>query len=233
MAARVWSYRLWSELEAAERFRTLAPILRGVGASATVAEMAEVAAADELRHATLCRQLIDHFGGAAPAERPISVRRIAPRELEGRACVLYEVVALSCMTETLSTVVLAELVAQARDPVCRHAMHTILRDEVNHSRLGWAFLAEEHARGTGDCVGRYLPRMLEATVGEELFSTEIRPDPKLTELAGLGALELGDRQRMVRDTLQGVVFPGLERFGVETSLGRHWLEARLGVPAPP
>jgi|GEM_PF-547267 len=228
MAAHVWRHRLWSELEAAERFRALAPILVASGASAAIADMATAAAADELRHASLCRDLIRHFGGALPPEPQISLRWMAPADLDGRERVLYEVVALSCVTETLSTVLLGELVRRARDPVCRQAMHTILEDEVNHSRLGWALLAEEHARGAGDCVGRYLPDMLAATFSDELFMPADAPDARATELAGLGSLERPERQRIVREALAQVVFPGLERFGIETTLGQRWLEARQG-----
>ena len=137
--------------------------------------------------------------------------------------VLYEVVALSCVTETLSTALLAELVARARDQVCRGAMHEILRDEVKHSRLGWALLAEEHARGVRDCVGRHLPQMLRDTLGPDFFDSQTPLEPCATELAGLGFLERPERQRVVQETLEHVIFPGLERFGVDTALGRRWL----------
>jgi hypothetical protein len=225
LASRVWRYRLGSELEAAQRFHALAPILRASRASEAVVGMTEEAATDELRHASLCRRLIEHFGGEPRPDPQISLRWVSPPGLEPRERLLYEIVALSCMTETLSTALLGELVARARDPVCKEAMHSILRDEVNHSRLGWAFLAEEHARGAGDCVGRHLPAMLEATLGDELFVAAEAPDPRLTELAGLGSLERPERQRIVREALASVVFPGLERFGIDTGPGRRWLGA--------
>jgi hypothetical protein len=225
LAARVWSFRLVSELEAAQRFGALAPLLRAAGASEVIVGMAEEAAADELRHAELCRQLVRHFGGAPPPEPEIALRWTAPADLEGRERIFYEIVALSCVTETLSTALLGELVARATDPVCRDAMHSILRDEVNHSRLGWAFLAEQHARLVRDCVGPHLPDMLDATLGDELF-TAASPDPRLAHLAGLGSLERPDRLRVVREALERVIFPGLELFGIETASGRRWLNAR-------
>ena len=224
LACRVWSYRLRSELESAARFRALAPALRACGASSIIADMADDAAADELRHADLCRQLIRHFGGDLPAEQEISLNTLSPRGIQPGERVLYELVALSCVTETLSTALLAELVARAQDPVCRQAMHTILRDEVDHSRLGWAFLAEQHARGVRDCIGPYLPPMLEDTLGSRLFDPCAAPEPYAVELAGLGVLELPERQRVVRETLEQVIFPGLERFGIDTAHGRAWLK---------
>lgn len=225
LARRVWCNRLGSELEAAQRFHDLAPTLRALGVSDVIVAMADKAASDELRHASLCRELVEHFGGVPPPEPQVSLRPIAPAGLAGKEGTLYEVVALSCVTETLSTALLGALVARARDPVCKQAMHSILCDEVNHSRLGWALLAEERARGARDCVGEHLPDMFAATLGDDFFGLATAPDPRLAELAGLGSLERAERQRIVRETLLRVIFPGLERFGIETGFGRRWLGA--------
>jgi hypothetical protein len=215
---------LLSELEAAERFRALAATLAASGASSRIVALAERAAADELRHASLCRQLVEHFGGRPPQDPAIVVHPLAPPGVEIEQRLLYEVVALACVTETLSTALLAELVRAARDPVCKRALGSILRDEVRHSRLGWAYLAEEQARGARDCVGPYLPRMLEATLGAEFWSAGAsRANER--ELVGLGQLEHSERRRIVFETLQHVVFPGLERFGIDTGLGRRWCAA--------
>lgn len=223
IACRSWKYRLASELEASERFRALAPQLRSLGVSGPIADMADESADDELRHAERCRELIEHLGGQPAAEPAFSMKPLAPPGVSGRERVLYEVVALSCVTETLSTALLAELVARAQDPVCRRAMHEILRDEVKHSRLGWALLAEEHARGVRDCVGQHLPDLLRDTVGSGFFEAATPLEPWASELAGLGFLELPERQRIVRETLEQVIFPGLERFGIATALGRSWV----------
>ena len=226
LACRVWGFRLGSELQAAARFRALAPVLRASDAPPAIADMADEAASDELRHADLCRQLIRHFGGDPPPEREISLDALSPSGVEPGERVLYELVALACVTETLSTALLGELVARARDPVCRQAMHAILRDEVNHSRLGWAFLAAKHAGGARDCVGQYLPPMLDDTLGDRFFAVADSHEPEVVELAGIGFLERAERQRVVRETLEHVVFPGLERFGIDTALGRRWLLAQ-------
>lgn len=225
LAARVWSYRLESELEAAQRFRALAPVLQKFGSSRAIIDMSGEAANDELRHASLCGELVRHFGGTVAESPPVPIRPVAPTHLAGSERVLYEIVALSCVTETLSTALLGELVAQARDSACKQAMHSILRDEVNHSRLGWAFLAEQHAAGARDCVGPYLPRLLDATLGDGFLQAVEQRDPQRDALAGLGSLQLNERQRIVRETLAEVVFPGLDRFGVDTQSARRWLTA--------
>lgn len=220
-ARRVWSYRLHTELEAAERFRALAAALRESAASPSIVAMAERAAADELRHASACRELVEHFGGRAPEGRSIVVKPLAPPDVAPEQRLLYEVVALACVTETLSTALLAELIAPADDPLCKKVMRSILRDEVKHSRLGWAYLAERHAPGAPDCVGPHLRRMLIDTLGADFWSPPSAHGAE-AELAGLGQLPHAERQRVVWETLQQVIFPGLELFGIDTALGRDW-----------
>jgi len=167
--------------------------------------------------------LIAHLGGEPLSAPAPSAAQLAPPGVDGRERVLYELVAFCCVTETLSTTLLAELVARAQDPRCRGAMHEILRDEVTHSRLGWAVLAHEHARGARDCVAAHLPQMLRDTLGGDFFGTDAALDPCASELSGLGVLPLSERQRIVRETFHTVIWPGLERFGIETGLGRRWL----------
>jgi bacterioferritin (cytochrome b1) len=224
LARRLWANRLVAELEAAQRFSALAPKLRELAVSKAIVAMVEQAATDELRHAESCRELVRHFGGGPGPVPSIRVPEVVPPGVQGSERVLYEMVAQSCVTETLSTALLGELVERARDPVCKRVMHSILCDEVNHSRLGWAYLAAEHSRGVRDCVGRYLPSLLDATLGDGFLAAVPTTDARATELAGLGSLELAERQRIVKETLVHVIFPGLDRFGIETAAGRSWLE---------
>jgi hypothetical protein len=191
--------------------------------------MAREAASDELRHATLCVGLVTHFGGAPLPDEPVEahVRRVVPAGLEGREALLYELIALSCVTETLSTALLGALVEAARDTIAKETMHSILRDEVRHSRLGWAYLAEAHAAGARDVVGPHLPRMLAGTLGPDSFAPT-RSDPEEAELAGYGELEPSASLRVVRECFAEVIFPGLARFGIDTSLGERWLAERSG-----
>jgi hypothetical protein len=228
-ASRVWRFRYRMELEAAERFRGLAERLSTAGASRAVVEMARRASSDELRHAERCLALVSHFGGT-PGSRPVvETRPVAPRALDGRARLLYEVVALSCVTETLSTALLGALVERARDSVAKVTLHSILRDEVEHSRLGWAYLAEEHARGAPDCVSESLGAMLSSTLSDELFGASSNANELDRALAGLGSLERAERLRIVRETLNAVVFPGLERFGIDTTRGKAWFAEKAAL----
>lgn len=229
MAASVWSERRRVELEAASRFRDLARRLAEHGAGGVVVTMAREAADDEVRHAALCATLVEHFGGRAAEDAvvPTRVGRVAPAGLAGREALLFEIVALCCVTETLSTALLGALVDAARDSLAKQTMRSILRDEVRHSRLGWAYVAEAHAVGMSDVCGEHLGAMIAGTLGPELLFTT-PPSTSEAELAGYGALEREQRVRIVRECFHEVIFPGLERFGIDVRRGRAWLAERLG-----
>ncbi|MDI1449907.1 ferritin-like domain-containing protein [Polyangium sp. 6x1] len=226
-AAQIWRHRARAELEASARFERLARELAACDAVAPVVTMAREAAEDERRHAQQCAALVRELGGLpfelgpVPAARVVTPGGLGPRE---RLC--YEVVAMSCVTETLSAALLGELVARATDSLVRDTMQHILRDEVDHARLGWAHLAAEYERGARDVVGPSLPAMLAGTISEELFSSWAE-HPAQEALSGLGALDRAERRRIFRDTMSLVVFPGLGRFGVDTGQGERWLSERL------
>ena len=222
-AAQVWSFRAGAEREAARRFARMGDRLAGIGAQAVVVGMARDAANDELRHAELCTRLAARFGKVTPS-RNGEPGEVAPSGLTPRERVLYEVVAMSCVTETLSAALLGEMHERAADPEVEKTVHEILRDEVQHSRLGWAHLASEHALGYGRVLGDYLPVMLAGTVTEELFRAGDEADP---ELAGYGALPREDRAQIFTATMRELVFVGLERFGIDTSAGAQWLDKKI------
>lgn len=223
-AAQVWLERRRAELEAAERFRRLALELEAGATPAAIVEQLRAAAEDELRHARLCGELGEHFGGRVLEPSPVTPAPTAPATWPAAERRLYEVVALSCVTETLSTALLGRLVERARDSHARDVMQSILRDEVRHSRVGWGFLAHAHGRGVRERVAPHLPALLESTVGAELFAATTEDEPDAAALSGLGALTLEERRRVVCETLEHVIFPGLERFGIDVTLGRQWLE---------
>jgi hypothetical protein len=226
LAARVWSARCVVERDAARRFEQLAAELDAQGASSNVTGLARKAAADELRHAEICESLGRHFGSPpVGVAESFPLRRVAPPYLGRRDALAYEVVALCCVTETLSTALLGGLVERTTDGLVRWGLQSILRDEVRHSRLGWAYLAETAPPKAMAAVSRHLPALLAATLSDELFD-ESTASFSEAALAGLGQLERAERRRITHETLEKVVFPGLELFGADAEAGRRWLRGR-------
>ena len=223
---QLWRKRSRFEQEAAARFIQLSERLASADAHPEVIRMTREAGADEARHAALCDELVIRFGLEPARTISFELNEIAPKGLNLRHRVLYEVIALSCITETLSTALLSELVARAIDPVVKSHMREILKDEVRHARLGWAHLSAEHQRGGIRELGGLIPAMLKDTVHEELFSDA--PESRHAELLmGYGSLNRGERRRVIGATLEQVIFPGLERFGIDITAGLSWWSEQM------
>jgi HEAT repeat protein len=223
--ADAWTFRRQVELEAALRFARLAERLAQLGSPEPVVALARRAADDEQRHARLCEALARDYGQTQLPEAPTDAPEVAPPGLPPRERVLYEVVAACCITETESTAVLTTLLAPGSDERVGAVLRELLRDEVAHSRLGWAHLAREHAEGTVGFLGRYVPAMLEGGLAPGLFEPGT-PESEHPALPHHGVLTHSSKREVFIRALEDVVLPGLERFEVDTAPARRWLAHR-------
>ncbi len=231
IAASAWVFRHRVELEAQARFARLAERLAQVGAAATLVERAREASSDERRHARLCAGWAAEYGERLPEPVAVALPEIAPSSLKLRGKVLYEIVAACCITETESMSVLTTLLRSVRSGRMRQALHELAQDEVGHSRLGWAHLAGEHEQGVTGFLGPLIPAMLQGSVDADLFQPAPveREDEHLLEH---GVLPHSLKRELFTSTLQEVVLPGLERFGIDSAPARAWLERRREAFAP-
>lgn len=203
---RVWQHRERVEREAAALFEHHAGELAAVGAPAAVVELARRAADDERDHAARCRALVDRFSPGLASLPPAPAEPLGPRELSRRQRALYASVALSCVTETLSAALLLAMRARARDELVADTVHRIARDEIDHSRLGWAHLAAAARAGYVAWLAPHVPAMLRAAVAAEVA-------PATADLSGYGILSRAEVDHIVHRTITTVIAPGLARFG--------------------
>ncbi|WP_163989134.1 ferritin-like domain-containing protein [Pyxidicoccus caerfyrddinensis] len=230
LVAEAWTFRRQVELDAELRFARLAERLAGLGAPEPLVSLARRAAEDERRHAGMCERLAREYGQAEMPPVPQAVEEVAPPALPLREQVLYEVVAACCITETESTAVLTTLLVPDGPPRVRAVLRDILRDEVAHSRLGWAWLSHEHERGPVGFLAGHVPAMLEGTASPRLFAPG-SPEEESLALLKHGVLPHARKRETFVKALQDVVFPGLERFGVDTAPARAWVERRSAAGA--
>lgn len=219
LAGESWSFRERVEHDAARRFARLAPAIAAFDPGSPVPGLLLRATEDERRHAVLCAGLARHFGGP-PAGEPPEVR-IAPASLGPREAALYELVAACCITETESVATVTTLLGHAASAEVRPVLHQIARDEVVHSRLGWTHLAREAALLDVTFLARWIPSMLAGTADPALFDEDPPDEPE--DLPRAGLLPRAERRALFVRTLEEVVFPGLEAFGVGTGPARAWL----------
>ena len=212
-AREAWAFRARVEREATARFARLAAEIASFDPGSPVIAMLQKAADDERRHAQLCADLAgDADSGAA------SDARIAPASFDARSATLYETVAACCITETESVATVASLLSEEADPQVREVLHEIARDEVGHSRMGWAHLAREAAAMDVAFLSRWIPSMLAGSIGPD--------SPEDEELLRYGVLSPARKRQIFALTLLEVIFPGLEQFGIDTAPARAWLSAR-------
>jgi hypothetical protein len=222
-----WAFRARAEVEAQARFARMATELPGAGATPLVVQGALDAAADEARHHILCLRLAEKWGDTTARHHVAPRERIGRSDMEPRDRLLWELVAVCCLSETMNTALMTRCMEVTTEPEIRSTLHELLRDEVRHARLGWAHLAAERASGRGAFLPGVLPVMLEASVEPGFLEREEESPPFLADLHRHGELPHGELVALYRDTLDQVFFRGLESFGLDTSPGRAWLSARL------
>jgi len=196
----------------------MADRLRGIGTNAKLVRMAESASRDETKHAGYCAEEAARFGKTVDTA-PVVPSEIAPPELQGWRRTLYEVTA-SCMAETESTAMLVTLIGATPSTRMKSLLREFAEDEVKHARFGWAVLAAHKERDDLSYLSQWVPWMLRTTAGDSFKHAAGPEDPELLEL---GVLPFTARRKVFIDSLEGVIFPGLEALGIDTAESRAWL----------
>jgi Rubrerythrin len=225
--AGAWAVRYRIETEASLRFGSLARRLEGVGAPRALVELADRASKDETRHAAHCARLFRGLGGTnlTGVDRVVEY---APRSLPERERLTYELVAQCCVAETQSTATLVTLLDAAETLELRSVLHELARDEVHHSRLGWAYLAWARPRVDFTFLGPLLPGMIAGSAGPEIFEPPAGEADR-PELLRQGVVPHSMRRQVYIETLENVVFPGFDTVGVDTAPVRRWLGEKLAA----
>jgi hypothetical protein len=231
LAAEAWRFRFQVEREAHVRFGRLAGRLAGIGVSGVLQALALRASDDEWRHATRCAERCVLEGGTVAGLPSPAAPEIAASALTPRQRVLYEVVAACCVTESGSMGVLSALLGAARGRGLRRVLRELAADEVGHARLGWAVLAAERGGEDARVLGPFVPAMLEANAGPALYAPA-PPEEEDEALLEHGVLPRALRRAVFEDTLEAVVFPGLDTCGVGAEAGRTWLAGKRAGLAP-
>jgi hypothetical protein len=225
-AAGVWAFRARAEAIASGRFVQLGRDLADVNAPQVVVEMVERAAEEEARHIRICMDLVEGMG--AHIEKPDTPQFSLPENLKNKQrTVLLQMVGTSCINETVSATVLAEMMRRAESGQVHDSIQEILRDEIDHGRVGWAYVAHLAQQGEVGFVGEYLPALLDAAVEDELFDTPDPDDPDAATI-GLGTLPKVERARLFQSAVADLILPGLAHFGIDTTGGQNWLKSRAG-----
>jgi hypothetical protein len=217
--AAVWQNRGGLELQVGAGFGVIARELVEIGASRAVMEIASQAVRDEVHHAEISVELAARYRGTEvtwPKSAPVHIPELAPATGALRATL--HVIAMCCINETVACAVLEAALSRAKSPLVRAGLQSILSDEIDHARAGWAHLATLDAATRSalpNWIARLLAGKLDALLAEEApMPGEAFPDH--------GMLSREAFRETVRAALDDVVLPGFERAGIDIGPARSW-----------
>jgi hypothetical protein len=228
-----WLARMKQEHLAVGAFSLLAQELARVGCEPVVLALITRAAADEVRHADVCKRLAQGLLGIdAVPSRFKGVPKVPQHEqAPARDCALLHVVEMCCINETNTGVFLTEMFNRASQTTARAAVESLLEDEIDHGHVGWAHLTACCREGWGQRVlHEALPALLSRTLGPVFNVARRHPEKDDREMEAHGYLGRNTAAALHADTLKNVLLPGFESFGIDTTEARalarseRWLE---------
>lgn len=211
-----WRGRMVNEHVSARVFAALIPQLMRAGIEPAVQDDVAAMISQELRHGRLCAAVVEALGGAAVAPMPELPEVPAHEDAAPLEAVLRNVLVVSCLNETVAVALLETGRQLAGPPAIERVMTAILRDEVQHARLGWRL------------AGRLLPRIDAATRArlDDYLVVAFRQllerhyVPESFDLGGriaapsVGVDDAREASRLFVEVVTGVIVPGLEAHGL-------------------
>lgn len=228
--ADIWQERGASELKVGGSFAAITAEVLVYGTPDTALKILARAVRDEVHHAEIAVDMAARYRGdnavlwPPPATFPVPA--FAPADPKLRATLL--VIALCCINETLACGILEGQLSIAKSPLTRAALQTVLADEIDHARAGWAhivspFVTEEMKKEIGG--GGWLPRLLHGRLKDLTDADSPFPGEQFPEH---GILTRKARKEIVATALKDVVFPGFDRAGLDTASARDWAATAFG-----
>jgi hypothetical protein len=193
------------------------------GCAPVVLQMLTRAASDEVRHAEICRRFAEEILGTTVPLCTQGVPSIPKhRDATPRTRVLLHVVEMCCLSETTTGVYLTEMLQRMPEGGAKTGVESLLEDEIDHGRVGWAYLAERAQARELQGLREALPAMLDRTFGRFLRQAKANPDKDSDAMEAVGFLGTSAGAAVYQRTLREVVLPGFEQCGVDVRPIRRW-----------
>jgi hypothetical protein len=222
--AGVWLTQAATERRVGHSFEVVHRALVDLGADPGLVDVAARAVDDEMRHAELCRQMASRYAGRdvkPPAELPF-MHPTHPEASSDRVRRALYVVGQCAFNETFASAYLEAAHASASVPLARAALRELLSDEIDHARIGWAFLATVDASLRREIESWLLP----LAIGNlrQWRSTVLTPEGAPEAVRGHGVPQRAAIEAALLDAVATLMIPGLERFGFDVTVMKRWHE---------
>jgi hypothetical protein len=223
-----WRERMKQEHLAVGAFALLAQELAEDGCDPIVLSLVTRAANDEVRHTEICRRMAVALLGEA--EVPARLHGFPKVPLHPQSAreerVLLHIVEMCCLSETITGVYFTEMLGRATQPAARAALESLLEDEIDHGRVGWAYLSTRVRDARLDGLAAALPVLIERTVGRALRQAD-RSHEDDVAMESYGWLGRTMALTTIRRALREVIVPGFETLGVDLSATRSTIDKLL------
>jgi len=221
-----WSWRREQEHLAVGSFSRLAYEAAAHGCEPATLALLTRAATDEVHHADVCRRMVEKHTGRALPRTLQGVPRVASPRVRDADELLHTIVETCCLSETLTGAYFTEMLEVAVDPLAHAVVLALLEDEIDHGRVGWAYLAAACRDGRATSVAAALPELLERTVADVFRDAREQPEPDDAELDRAGYLGRTRSARVYQDALEKVILPGFDALDIETRAARELARER-------
>ena len=225
IAVATWRKRMIHEYESASVFAQIVPQLMEAGATIDFKTTVLRCAMDELRHATLCSQVIEFLGDDPSTEVEIDLEQVPAHDDCSKRVGALRNLLFASLTETISMGLLTEERERVEEPYIGRVLRRLAADESLHARVGWTYLAYLHEDLTDEemqSLRDYMPVALGHLEAELLHAMPLKkgsepPRPILEDLFALGFSESGRARKLMYTAIDEVVLSRLDAFGLEAS----------------
>jgi hypothetical protein len=224
--ARVWEHRAAMERRVAESFLIVGSALERRGAATELRELAARAVDDEYRHTELSLVVASRYAGVTlPSAATLPLE--PPAHLGADAVLRDDLWILGhCLfNETTASAYLECARHHAKGALALAATRELLADEIEHGRLGWAYLGGLDA-GARRRIGPWLLPLAVTNLRQWRTETpEDAQDLDVALLAAHGAPPAAAIRATLVAALRELILPGLIELGLATNELADWCEA--------
>lgn len=213
-----WSWRREQEHLAVGSFCQLARDAAHYGCEPATLALLTRAATDEVHHADVCRRLVEKHTGQALPTTLVGGGAAAPAA--SAEALLLKIVETCCISETLTGAYFTEMLEIATHPLARAVILSLLEDEIDHGRVGWAYLAAQTRDGRTAHLAEALPGLLDRAVADVFADAALLPEDDDPILDRHGFMGRTRAARVYRDALEKIILPGFAALDIDTARAR-------------
>ncbi len=219
--ARIWLSQAATEARVAKSFALVHASLAALRADAGLVAIAARAIDDEHRHTALCRTMAESYLGApvvSTPELPFAPPAHATARSHAERRALW-IIGQCAFNETFASAYLSLCHERAEVPFARAAVRELLSDEIDHARVGWAYLSTLD-RTQKDALGDWLLPLAVCNL-REWRAVRLAEDERLARHGIPAAPEV---ERALAEALRELIVPGLAHVGFDTRALERWIQ---------